>query len=546
MDVHLARPVSRKKKWLIGLAVAAAAGIAGMFITASILAKRFEPYIKEQAASYLAKRFDSKVEIGKLIVHIPHIPALQLVMKRGAGVIAEVIGEDIVLRHKGRTDIEPMFRMKRFRFSADLGRIFDPTKRVALVYLDEMEINIPPKGERPSFKEDKSDTDSKATLEAVPAKSNTDGANTGVLIEQVSITSSKLRILPRAKDRKPLEFDLQDIVLDSVRMSESLNYRAKLTNPRPPGQIYANGAFGPWNAESPSETPLSGDFDFNKADLGVFSAIAGTLQSRGTFTGTLGSVQAKGEATVPDFRLKMAGNPVHLFTAYEVEVDGTNGNTILKPVHAKLNGTAFTTSGGVIKHDGDEKRTIDLDVHMPDGEMMDLLRLATKNKPFMSGRIQMDSRIRIPPLSSKVKEKLLLAGKFSIRHGQFLQDAIQDKVDTLSRRGQGQPTDTSIDNVFSDMSGEFNMADQELTMKNLAFTVPGSKVKLDGTFDMQSDELDFHGALMLDAKVSQTMSGWKRWALKPVDPFFKKHGAGTYLKIKVVGTAKSPKFGLDR
>jgi len=41
------------------------------------------------------------------------------------------------------------------------------------------------------------------------------------------------------------------------------------------------------------------------------------------------------------------------------------------------------------------------------------------------------------------------------------------------------------------------------------------------------------------------MSGWKRWALKPADPFFSKNGAGTFLRIKVAGTAKEPKFGLN-
>jgi len=47
----------------------------------------------------------------------------------------------------------------------------------------------------------------------------------------------------------------------------------------------------------------------------------------------------------------------------------------------------------------------------------------------------------------------------------------------------------------------------------------------------------------LQAKVSQTMTGWKHWLLKPVDPFFAKNGAGTFLKIKVVGSSKAPKFG---
>jgi hypothetical protein len=50
----------------------------------------------------------------------------------------------------------------------------------------------------------------------------------------------------------------------------------------------------------------------------------------------------------------------------------------------------------------------------------------------------------------------------------------------------------------------------------------------------------------LQAKVSQTMTGWKRIALKPVDPFFSKDGSGTLLPIKVVGTREQPQFGLDR
>jgi hypothetical protein len=31
-----------------------------------------------------------------------------------------------------------------------------------------------------------------------------------------------------------------------------------------------------------------------------------------------------------------------------------------------------------------------------------------------------------------------------------------------------------------------------------------------------------------------------------VDPFFSKNGAGTFLRIKVDGTADDPNFGLDR
>ncbi|HTM37550.1 MAG TPA: hypothetical protein VL156_12430 [Terriglobales bacterium] len=95
------------------------------------------------------------------------------------------------------------------------------------------------------------------------------------------------------------------------------------------------------------------------------------------------------------------------------------------------------------------------------------------------------------------------------------------------------------------MSGEFKLVDESLTFRTLAFAIPGAAINIGGVFDMAADKLDFHGALMLDAKVSETQSGWKRWVLKAVDPFFSKRGAGTFLHIKVVGSAADPQFGLD-
>jgi hypothetical protein len=85
-----------------------------------------------------------------------------------------------------------------------------------------------------------------------------------------------------------------------------------------------------------------------------------------------------------------------------------------------------------------------------------------------------------------------------------------------------------------------------MTFRSLSFDVPGANVVIAGDYDMDKDVIDLHGALKLDAKISQTMTGWKRWVLRPADPFFAKHGAGTFLRIKVDGTSKQPKFGLDR
>jgi hypothetical protein len=57
--------------------------------------------------------------------------------------------------------------------------------------------------------------------------------------------------------------------------------------------------------------------------------------------------------------------------------------------------------------------------------------------------------------------------------------------------------------------------------------------------------MDFHGTLRMQAKLSQTMTGFKSLLLKPVDPFFRKGGAGAVLPIKITGTRQNPSFGLE-
>ena len=532
--------MSKRKKYLvIGLVASVLLGFVLMLVVASRLAKRFEPYIREQAILYLRRRFDSEVELTALRVQMPQTSPLRLLLNRGRGAVARVEGEGLLLRHKGRKDVPPMFAMKEFSFEVDLGTLFETPKIVRLVTLDGMEINIPPKGQRPTLgSRDRADV-------------NTDlqdsSSKTGVIIEKVVVRNSNLTILPAEQNKVPLRWGLHRVQLASVGVGVAMKYEAELTNAKPPGEIVSQGNFGPWVAGEPGDTPLDGAYTFDNADLGVFDGIAGILHSDGKFEGELDSIAVQGQATVPDFRLKMAGNRVPLSTHFDVLVDGTNGNTVLRPVSGTLGRTSFTTSGGIIKHEGDAARGISLTVSMPKGELQDLLRLAMKGPSFMEGVISLRTKIDIPPLSSKkIKEKLLLDGNFELSQGKFLRSSIQDKIDTLSRRGQGQPKNQQIDEVIHRMKGVFQLNNEVMTFKSLSFAVPGAAVDLAGNYNLRADLLDFHGALRLQANVSQTMTGWKRWALKPVDPFFSKNGAGTFLRIKVDGSADDPNFGLDR
>jgi hypothetical protein len=523
----------RRKRWLYAAAGLTIATVVGLAIAASVLSRRFEPFIREQAISYLSERFQCDVEMAKLRIKMPKMSPLNVLLRKGKGASAGVEAEGVALRYRDApADTPPLFRMRRFNLKVDLGTLFDPVKTVDEVVLEGMEINVPPKGER------------RALTARNPGEDK--GSAAEIHIRKVIVNDAKLTILPKDKTKTPLDFDLQSVTLESEPGQPGMKYQASLTNPKPKGHIESTGKFGPWVAEDPSETPLSGNYEFTNADLSVFKSIAGKLNSTGSFEGVLSHLKAKGEATVPDFRLTMANNPVRLSTRFEVLVDGTNGNTILQPVRATLGSTRFTTSGAVIKHEGDRRRHINLNVNMPDGDLRDVLRLAMKGAPFMEGRLFLKTKIALPPLSGKVREKLRLDGDFKISKAKFLKSTVQSEIDKLSRKGQGAPTSDEIVEVASGMNGSFHMENEKITFRKLAFDVPGAAVDLAGSYDLDTDALDFLGTLKLQARVSQTMTGWKRIALKPVDPFFAKEGAGTFLRIGVVGTSRQPKFGLAR
>jgi len=523
------------RRWKIAVTVGSltvGACAVAVYLGARHVSKRFEPYIRERAIEYLSQRFESEVELTALHVTVPKFSPVRLLLDRGRGSMARVEGEGIQLRHRGRRDVPPLFRMRSFQFEVDLGRLFEPTKHVETVLLRGMEIHIPPKGDRPQFH---------FGGRYDPEKAKQQSAS--VILGEVILEDATLVLMPRRKDRKPLRFSLHHVRLESAGVDQQMRYNVVMTNPRPPGKIDSRGLFGPWNADEPGDTPLKGAYEFSHADLGVFSSIHGILHSTGTFRGTLSSVEAAGEARVPDFGLKRSSHRLPLYTRFEVLVDGTNGDTVLRPVHARLGQTEFRTSGAVIKHDGDMRRRIHLEVNMPAGHLNDLMRLAAKGPPLMEGLLDLKAKIDLPPLSGKVVERLVIDGRFAIQQGRFLKSNIQDKIDTLSRRGQGTPNAAAVDEVFSRMTGSFHLEDQALTFRELGFAVPGAQVQLAGGYDMDNDVLDFKGSLKLDATVSRTMTGWKRVVLKPADPFFSKNGAGTFLKIQVTGSSKDPKFG---
>src|SRR5262249_5723434 len=191
-------------------------------------------------------------------------------------------------------------------------------------------------------------------------------------------------------------------------------------------------------------------------------------------------------------------------------------------------------------------RTVTLDVSMEKARIEDVLRLALKaSKPPMTGGLKMTNLLVIPPGNQDVVDKLRLKGQFAVAQAKFAEIDIQKKIDEQSHRSRGKAPDMEAENVVSNFSGRFELANAGLTLRPVTFSTPGAFVTLAGTYDLRADALSFKGTLYMDAKVSETQTGFKRLLLKAIDPLFRRKGGGSAIPIKVEGRSHDPNFGLD-
>jgi AsmA-like C-terminal region len=471
------------------------------------------PYLRKKVVEMLGTKFHAIVELKDFHVYL--FPGVRIA---GAG---------LVLRHEGRTDVPPLISIGEFSAEAGImGLLWKPWK-IQQVKLKALVIQIPPPAQR--RKQDWSKA-----------------RDMPVLIHEIVSDDAELRLLPKSADKDPHVFAIHHLVMHSVGLDRPASFTAQLTNAVPPGEIDTKGSFGPWASEDPGQTPLSANYTFDKADLGVFKGISGILSSQGKFGGILEKIEVEGKTSTPDFTVKVGGHPLALDAIFSATVDGTNGDTLLHPVTAHLLNTVIVAQGGVVKSPDKKGRLITLDVTVDQGRLEDLMRLAVKaEKPPMTGTIRFHTKFELPPAKGvDIADRLNLNGRFDVAQGQFTSPEVTQKIETLSRKGQGKPEDEDAGSSISELKGNFVLDNGVITFRGLTFSVTGAEVALNGKYALEKEDLDFHGKLRMKAKLSQTMTGAKSFLLKAFDPFFRKNGQ-TEIPIKITGTRDHPSFGLD-
>ena len=508
-------------RWTLGVAVAICVLIV---IAIRIVIVRAQPILRTRVIETLSSRFKSRVELSELHVSIAH------------GLHVEGKGLEIYAAsdpNPWQPGIQPLLNIGEFQFQTALENLFREPMHVDTIFVSGLSLNIPPKNDRQGLK----------NLRRRSGKMS-------IFVEHFVCTDTKLMINTAQPEKPPLEFDISDLSLNDIGPNQPLRFVATLRNPKPVGDIRSKGLFGPLNENSPRDSAVEGDYAFTNADLGTLKGIGGILSSTGHYGGTLGRIEVKGETDTPDFRVAVSGHSVSLHTDFHAIVDGTDGDTYLDPVKATFLHSSLTARGKVVRMKSGHGHEIGLDVAIDHATIEDLLRLGVKtDPPVMTGAVQMKTKFSLPPGPGDIADRLSLSGKFHILNASFTNDKVQNRIDSMSLRGLGEvkqlPQAAAEINVPSDLQGAFTLRAGVLSFSFLHFQVPGLHADMSGRYSLDGNTFDFHGLARTDAKLSQMTTGWKSILLKPVDPFFAKHGNGAEIPFKITGTRAEPHFGMD-
>ena len=428
-----------------------------------------------------------------------------------------------------------MLTVSSFQFRTGLRELLEPTHRIVTIHVQGAELHIPPK-------------EARAML--MPDDPNRRGQpRESILVDTIVFDDVKLVIETRTPGKVPLEFDVANLTLRNVGLTKPFDYDATLRNPKPVGDVHATGHFGPWQDDNPRDTPLDGSFLFSHADLSTIKGIGGILSSNGNFSGTLGHIAVDGTSNVPDFQLTTAHHPLPLRARFHAIVDGTSGDTYLQPVDAILQHSHVVATGSITRKPGVSGHDVELEVVIDKGRIEDLLTLAVRNSPaLLYGTLASRSRISIPQGRGTVTQRMRLVGSFSILQATFSNPRLQQQIAELSERAQGWPeqaTSQQAAPVAASLNGSFQLAEEQMTMPHIAFTIPGATTSLKGQYGLDGKSLDFHGTVRTQATASEMVGGWKSLLIMPFDKLLKKNGAGVELPFILSGTPGDPKLALD-
>jgi len=485
----------------------------------AILIIRNWPFTRQAVTVALQDRFARTVEMRSF---------------RGTYFPPGCVVEGLSFLHRKHKNLPPLITVRTLIVQASYGGMFSIQKRVDHVQVIGLHVLVPPKSPNGQGGGVMPLTDS--------------SSKNSLAIGEIRADGAVLEFMSSRRDTEPFKLQVHQLTLDHVGENGPIFYRATLLNTEPPGEIRSTGQFGPWNADAPGSTPVSGSYTFDNANLGVFEGIGGTLSSHGKFNGTLEHIESEGGADVPNFHVSSSAHIVPMTTEFQAVVDGTNGDTQLLNVRSHFQRTTVLSSGGIAGQPGQRGKTVALEMIVKDGRIDDLLRLIAEDKnPSMTGSVTFHAKVKVPPGSLEFLKRLDLEGDFGIGNERFTNAEVQEPLNRLSESARGENKKQQAEDpetVLSNLKGHVSVKNGIATLSNISFSAPGTRAEIRGTYNLLDKTVNLQGVLHTNGKLSDTTSGFKALVLKAVGPFLKKKTV-TVVPFTVTGTSKQPSFALD-
>jgi AsmA-like C-terminal region len=436
------------------------------------------------------------------------------------------VARGVVIRHGSDASVPPLVTVERLTIAGDYASLLTFSKQLREIRAERMHIRIPQKSDRSPHRDAK---ESSSTRE--------------ISIQRFIAEESVLEFAPKDPSDEPFVIQIHRTVLSPATTNAAMSFETSLRIPEPPGDVQAKGRFGPWDKSDPFQTPVSGTYSFEHADLGKFRGLGGTLGSTGRFEGTVASIDVNGETDVEDFRVHDASHGLHLKAGFRAMVSGRTGDVGIRRVETRFLRTAVISEGAVAAPGTGFPKTVSLDIAVNDGRIQDLLRLVSSRPPGMTGEVSLRCKAGLPPGDRPFLEKLTLTGQIGIDDARFTNSKTQHGLERISRNALHGEDDPA--GVVSDVRGRVSVANGVATLSRVTFRVPGAWAAMSGTYHLVTHRVDLRGTVHLEENLSQTTKGVKSFLLKALDPFFRKKKHLSVVPIRITGTYGNTSIKLD-
>ena len=346
----------------------------------------------------------------------------------------------------------------------------------------------------------------------------------------------------QSNPQKNLRFVFHKLALKDIGGTSPVNVSAVFDNPSPPGLITISGQFGPWGSSHWEDTPVSGKYSFQHADLSAFGGIAGILASNGDFRGTFKQIDIDGSTDTPEFEVTKTHHRQPLNTRFSASVDAGNGNVVLHKVLARFGHSELTVKGTVGRGPNGKRAAI-LDLRCERGRIEDAFYPFTHSpRSPLVGDVGFTMRITIPGGHEPFLEKLELVSNFQIQHAQFTHEKTQEGLDKIAENpGQKEPEPT-----LADFQGSVAIHHGTAYFSSLSVEDQGASAQFHGSYNLIDEKVRMFGQLKTATSLTKTTHGGISAVFaKVLEPFFKKRPHVTVVPVKIGGTYTKPSFGLN-